>query len=183
MTGDVNGPESDLIGESVNNANARLRFFRLAFGVGTPDQLVRVSELAKTINDFYNEDTFSVSLGAVENQTKTDAKLLLLLILCCESGMARRGNVTISPALTITCEAQKLPDEHPLWQALTTRSEWPAELSAAQVHYPLAKETLKEMGLRLCFGRQNGKLSIWTEPEASNLTFSHEPSRHRQQGT
>lgn len=183
MAGDVSGPEADLIGESVNNANARLRFFRLAFGVGASDQMISVSDLTRIIDDFYSDESFSVTLNGVENLTKPDAKLLSLLLLCCESGMARRGSITISAALTLTCEAQKLPDEHPLWGALTEQSEWPPEVSAAQVHYPLAKEALAEMDLRLCFGRKGSKLAIWTEPQASNLTFSHEPSRHRLQGT
>ena len=32
MSGDMSGPELELISDSVANANARIRFFRIAFG-------------------------------------------------------------------------------------------------------------------------------------------------------
>ena len=40
MTGVPDGPEMDLIAESVGNANARIRFFRIAFGAAAADQRI-----------------------------------------------------------------------------------------------------------------------------------------------
>ena len=48
MSGAPEGPELQLINESVENANARLRFFRIAFGAASADQVISRSEILAT---------------------------------------------------------------------------------------------------------------------------------------
>ena len=51
MSGAQMGPELQLISESVENANARIRFFRVAFGIASPDQTIGAPELRGILDD------------------------------------------------------------------------------------------------------------------------------------
>ena len=45
MSGAATRPELALISDSVENANARIRYFRVAFGAASPGQRLRGSEI------------------------------------------------------------------------------------------------------------------------------------------
>ena len=51
MSQDMSGPEVSLISESVDNANARIRFFRIAFGSSSPGQMTGANEIASILRD------------------------------------------------------------------------------------------------------------------------------------
>ena len=51
MAGAEHGPEIALIAESVGYANARIRFFRVAFGTATADQRMARAEIASILAD------------------------------------------------------------------------------------------------------------------------------------
>jgi len=53
MESAAQGPELALISESVTNANARIRFFRIAFGAAGRDQRIGRSEVAGILADLY----------------------------------------------------------------------------------------------------------------------------------
>jgi len=110
LTGDVSGPEAGLINDSVSNANARLKFFRLAFGSFGGDQKIAATEINNILTAYYCDKGFNVIFDGCEDLSKSDVKMLFLLTLCCESGMGRRGRVTLYPDVSIQCKGDRLPN-------------------------------------------------------------------------
>ena len=53
------GPEVALISDSVANANARIRFFRIAFGHASPEQGTSRSEILSILQGYLWRDTAS----------------------------------------------------------------------------------------------------------------------------
>ena len=60
MSGAAGSPEMTLIGESIENANARIRFFRVAFGAAAPGSLLGNSEIRSIMADMYRGSRTSV---------------------------------------------------------------------------------------------------------------------------
>ena len=51
MDGAQGGPEMVLISESVANANARIRFFRIAYGIAQDEQRIGRAEVMSVLSD------------------------------------------------------------------------------------------------------------------------------------
>lgn len=183
LTGDIAGPEVELIGDSVTNANARLKFFRLAFGVAGADQMVSASEITNILNAYYCDKGYQVVFAGSEDMKKSDVKLLFLLALCCESGMTRRGKVTLYSDMMVRCEGDVLPNTHALFTLLRNGGVWPAELEAAQVHFPLARMALQAADLQIQCALNGQAFNVWTGADLPDVLINREPSRPLRQGT
>ena len=55
MGGPINTPELTLISDSVANASARIKFFRIAFGVASPEQTLGAPSVKAIVEDTYAE--------------------------------------------------------------------------------------------------------------------------------
>ncbi|MBL9060119.1 MAG: histidine phosphotransferase, partial [Mangrovicoccus sp.] len=87
LTGSGAGPEMALISESVTNAQARIRFYRLAFGAGKGGQNVTGAEAAEILRDVYGSSRLGVEWEPRGEILRPEAKLVFLLIQCLESAM------------------------------------------------------------------------------------------------
>ncbi|MCX7565482.1 histidine phosphotransferase family protein [Sulfitobacter sp. F26169L] len=132
------GPEMALVSESVMNASARIRFFRIAFGAaGT--QLVGRPEVVSILNDVYATSRLTVVWGPLEGQQRRMVRLTFLALMCMESGMPYGGRIEVSQDgdhLLLTGHADKLNIDADLWGLLNgaPREE---ELRPAQVQFAL----------------------------------------------
>lgn len=97
MSGDAAGPEIGLIGESVGNASARIRFFRIAFGA-TGDQLVGEGEVNSILTDLYDTSRLSPNWSVLEPVQRAEVRLAFLAMLCLETAMPYGGHIQISRA-------------------------------------------------------------------------------------
>lgn len=182
LTGDANGPEFDLIGESVANANAKLALFRLAFGSGGT-QTISTDALNEMLAGLYGDSGFTAAFETTGELSKSDAKLLLLLTLCCETAMNRRGKVTLTKELTVRCQGDVRPNKNALFTRLRNGLDWPEDIGAADVHFPLTELALSEASLQLQCALDGQTFNIWTKAHVSELLINREPSRHLRQGT
>jgi histidine phosphotransferase ChpT len=141
MSGAGGSPELTLISESIENANARIRFFRVAFGAAAPGSLIGNSEIRSIMADMYRGSRTSVDWRLENDPSRFEAKLALLLLLCLESALPWGGRLTVSQSgsgrwtLLATGERQKI-DEN-LWDLLANPlSE--TQVTASEVHFALA---------------------------------------------
>ncbi len=95
MSGDPAGPEIGLIGESVGNASARIRFFRVAFGAAG-DQLVGPAEVQSILRDLYETSRLSPNWQAERPVQRADVRLAFLAIMCMETAMPYGGRIDIT---------------------------------------------------------------------------------------
>lgn len=149
MEGGPPSPELVLIAESVAAANARIRFFRLAFGVSGSEQRLGRAEIAKVLADTYQGSRMSIDWLPNEPIPRAQAKLAFLAILVCESALAYGGRITVS--LTdgkwqVHAFADRLRIDPDLWDSLSNPS---ADLPPAQVHFALFPREIRQQSRRL----------------------------------
>ena len=151
MDGAAKTPELALIAESVANANARIRFFRVCFGAAAGDQRIARGEVAGILSDMTRGGRLQVEWISPPDLSRREVKLAFLLLQCLETAMAYGGRVRIEQGeqgWSMQAEAPRLKIDPALWEILTERHP-PAEIGAGQVHFALVPEELRSQGKRL----------------------------------
>ncbi|QCO56041.1 histidine phosphotransferase [Pseudorhodobacter turbinis] len=149
MEGSTPSPELILIAESVASANARIRFFRIAFGLSSTEQRLGRTEIAKVLADTSQGARVSLDWALTTDVSRADAKLAFLAIMCCETALAYGGRVKINlegSKLHITAQAERLRIEPSLWDSLATPTP---DLTPAQVHFALFAAEIAHQKRRL----------------------------------
>ena len=138
MTTPSLGPEMALISESVTNASARIRFFRIAFG-GASEQMVGRAEVLSILTDVYAGTRLNVVWEPEEAQPRKFLRLTFLALLCMETAMPYGGRIEVSQTgeqITVTGHADKFKVDTALWERLTD-SQTDHDLRPAQVQFGL----------------------------------------------
>jgi histidine phosphotransferase ChpT len=151
MDGSVNGPEMLLISESVAHANARIRFFRVAFGASSPDQRIGRTEVTAVLSDISHGSRVQFDWDSPNDLPRRDVKLVFLLILCLETALPFGGTIRIERSdqrWTLLASSAKLRAEPKLWECLINPAT-AVEIGAAQVQFALVPEEIKRQHRRL----------------------------------
>lgn len=151
LSGVQRSPELDLIEESIQSANARIRFFRIAYGSGDEDQFLGRPEITTTLQAAARSGRISYSWGPTGDQTRGRVRTAFLLLQCLESAMPVGGIITVTDfdgGWQIRAEADRLLVDPPLWESLTN-PRVRVEISAAQVHFALLADDLTRNKVRL----------------------------------
>ncbi|WP_299827648.1 histidine phosphotransferase family protein [uncultured Roseobacter sp.] len=138
MAGGTPGPEIDLIQESVGNASARIRFFRIAFGAAG-EQMMGRAEVTSILDDLMDGGRLDVAWGPLDPQPRGDVRMAFLALQCLENAMPYGGRIEVSnddSSWLLHGQADKLNIDEPLWNILATRDA-PADLRPAQVQFAL----------------------------------------------
>lgn len=138
MTTPSLGPEMALISESVTNASARIRYFRIAFGAAG-EQLVGRAETMSILKDVYADTRLTVVWGPVEGQSRKKIRLTFLALMCLETGMPYGGRIEVAQNgdnLIATGHADKFKIDAALWEAMGS-GETDNTLRPAQVQFGL----------------------------------------------
>lgn len=151
MENATTGPEMMLISESVGHANARIRFFRVAFGASSADQRIGRAEVAAIVADMTHGGRISVDWQSPADLARRDVKLLFLIILCLETAMPYGGKIQVhrgEQRWQIHATAAKLKVDAALWDALIDPSIR-SEIGPAQVQFLLVPEEIARQHRRL----------------------------------
>ncbi|WP_435168663.1 histidine phosphotransferase family protein [Falsirhodobacter sp. 1013] len=140
MSGAPQSPEMDLIASSVAQANARVRFFRVAFGVSAA-QTVGRAEVREILADMAGR--VKIDWAVPHDLTRAETKTLFLLIQCLETAMAFGGTITVDGARSLRAEARRLRDAAPQWAILEGTS---SDVTATHIHFALAAEEIQAAG-------------------------------------
>ena len=151
MDGSQGGPEMVLISESVANANARIRFFRVAYGLAQDDQRIGRSEVHSILSDVTRGGRLQIEWTSDADLSRAEVKLAFLLIQCLENAMAYGGRILVNGTdgrWQITGQADKLKIDTTLWEVLANPGANPP-ITPALVQFPLVAEELSTRGYRL----------------------------------
>lgn len=143
--------EMTLLAESVANANARVRFYRVAYGASSDDQSMRPSEIKGILDDITRGSRLNFVWNPDIPVSRRDVKLVFLILQCFESAMPYGGEVVVSlteGVWRIHGMASKLKIVPELWELLS-RHEAEVDLTPAQVQFALVPEMLAVTGRRL----------------------------------
>ncbi len=162
MDGATKGPEIALIAESVANASARIRFFRIGFGASSADQRIGRPEVQAILADLTRGGRLSVDWSGPTDLPRHEVKIAFLLFMCLETAMAYGGRISIERSETrcvLTGTAPRMKIDPDLWEVLSN----PAarfEVSAAQVHFALLPDELSRLGRSLLVEIRDGEIRL-----------------------
>ncbi|WP_235855880.1 histidine phosphotransferase family protein [Mesobaculum littorinae] len=154
MSGIAMTPEMSLITDSVKDANARIRFFRVAFGSAGAGQMIALREIRSILDDVHGRT--KVDWQADADMTRAEAKLAFLLILCLESSMPRGGTITLRRDETtwrFYAKGDRMAPKPSLWALAAAIQPSPQgdpedEVSPGDVHFALAGHAAEAAGAR-----------------------------------
>jgi histidine phosphotransferase ChpT len=158
LSGIAQSPEMALIAESVAAAQARIRFFRIAYGPADAGLPLGRAEVTATLTAVARGGRLAYSWDAEGEVARRDAKAIFLLLQCMETAMPLGGEIRVRRIATgweIVAEGEKMIVDETLWTSLLSRVRPP--VTAAQVQFALLPQTLSAMGkvlaLKLALGR------------------------------
>ena len=151
LSGLADSPEMALIAESVENANMRIRFFRIAFGAAADGQMVGAREIATVLAPGADGRKIEIDWALEGDQPRTAVKVIFLILQCFETAMPWGGRVKVShdgDHWKVAGEAERLKVEHGVWELLSNPAA-EVDLAAAQVHFALVGPELARQGRKL----------------------------------
>ena len=151
MSGAANGQELALISESVANANAQIRFFRVAFGTASPDQVIGRSEIAGLMADITAGGRLRIDWRVAADVRRGEARLACQVIMCLDSPLPMGGEITVDmdgDGWLLTGRGPKLRIDQDKWDIMVNPT-LPHDLTAAMVHFGLAPDSARRLGRSL----------------------------------
>jgi histidine phosphotransferase ChpT len=150
-------PELNLISESVDNATARVKFFRIAFGMASAGQMTGQQEM---VSIFKGLDTprLTHKWKVDQDMPREEVKLACLMLLCAETALPRGGEICISNTngqWTVSARSDKLATPPDLWAHLSSVTSADG-LKPSQVQFLLAPLQADGLGRRISTQSEEG---------------------------
>lgn len=149
LPGSGRSDEIALIAESVTALTARIRFYRIAFGMTHGDQMISRSEVLSILTDLHPSGRISITWSSPADLPRAEVKAAFLLLLCAEQGLRSTGRVHVlrdSTGWSMSLTSPRLDPGAGHWALLTADDT--ADISPAEVQFPLALQTLASIGRR-----------------------------------
>jgi histidine phosphotransferase ChpT len=148
LAGGGRGDEVALISESVTTLNARIRFYRVAYGIARPDQSIARNEVTAILADLFPSGRITVTWTSPSDLPRAEVKAIFLLLLCAEQALRSGGRIAVlrdGAGWSLTLTSPRLRHDAALW-SLTRSPTLPPDLEPAQVQFPLAGQALAQLG-------------------------------------
>lgn len=138
--------EIALINESVENANARIRFFRIAYGASRAGQVVTRAEVMSVLAASARGGRFTYFWQVEGDQPRLEVRIAFLFLQCFEAAFPAGGDIHVTfedRKWCLTANGPRTKIEPVLWEGLTNpRIRYTH--SAAQVQFAMLPDLLKE---------------------------------------
>lgn len=157
---DDNSPELDLISQSVENANAKIRYFRISFGATSTKHFLGRQEVLSILAASAKGGRFAYFWQIETDQPRSEIQIAFLLMQCFETALPMGGDIHIrlnGDQWELKANGPRLAMEPALWAALTDPQVTIAH-TAAQVQFALLPNVLAEVGKTLEISVQDEKV-------------------------
>lgn len=151
LLGDLNGersPELDLVSDSAARANAKLGYFRIAFGNASADSQISAAAVTRILDAMFAGGRFRLHWQVADDTIlRAEVKLALLLVLCIENALKIGGTCTVmksGPTWIIDGTGPRVEPEQDLWRLLT-HLEPVGDLSSKDVQFAVASDTARQL--------------------------------------
>lgn len=155
------GAEISLISESVDNANARVRFFRITFGMASAGQSTGPTEMVSIFKDL-GTSRLTFSWGPEGEISREETKLAGLLVMCIETALPRGGAISVKyehEKWVICARADRLEPAADLWARLGAVASADG-LKPSQIQFLLAPLQAELLGRRITHRADEGVLHL-----------------------
>lgn len=161
LTGATPGPEMELISASVHNANARIRFFRIAFGAAGQQMMGR-TEIMSVLKDISKTGRIEMLWVPSDPHPRPMVRLAFLAVLCCETALPQGGSIRVDQEddrWKVTATGGAVSLDPALWNTL---GEAPVSTngSSATVQFPLLAEMVEKLGRKVEFDHDLERVEI-----------------------
>ncbi|MBV1927447.1 MAG: histidine phosphotransferase [Rhodobacteraceae bacterium] len=161
LTGGAQGPEMDLISDSVEHAEARIKFFRIAYGAAG-EQMMGRAEVVSVLDDIGRGRRLVTEWQPTEPQERADVRMAFLAVQCFETAMPYGGTVTLSvenSKWTIVGTAEKIKFDADIWAGLSQNTTQ-AKITPALVQFALLPVVVSELGRKINVVQTETQLTI-----------------------
>ncbi|WP_338547993.1 histidine phosphotransferase family protein [Roseovarius phycicola] len=145
----LQSPELSLISQSVAYANARIRFFRLAFGMASEDQMTGAEEVNAILQDLQIDGRLQISAFPQGVHPRSQVRAILLAILCAEQAVPFGGQISISEqngTWVVSAQSDRLKPDPELWKLLNDVN-LAHSLTPAAVQFAILPDLLPGIGM------------------------------------
>lgn len=162
----ASSPEMALILESAGHANARIRYFRIAFGQCAPDQRIARGEVMGVISDTAAGGRVKIAWDSPADLHRREVKLAFLALMCLETAMVQGGEIAVTygdDGWALVAKAPRLRREAALWDGFDTLDGANFDdISAGHVHFALlALEAARQhRSIVVSGGEADGQMTI-----------------------
>ena len=153
LTDGDTGAEMDLINESVQNASARIRYFRIAFGSASEEQTVGRSEILSVLSATARGGRFDYLWQVDGDQPRRLVRCALLMLQALETALPMGGNIQVhkdDETWVMRAEGPRFNVEPALWDNLLS-PQVGYKHTAAQVQFALLPSVMAEASRTLQF--------------------------------
>lgn len=151
-----------MISESVENANARIRFFRIAFGAASAGQTVPLDEIRGILADMTRGSRIRFRWEPETGLDRPRIKLAFLILLCFEAVLPFGGEVTVraEPGRWIAAAtAERVTPAPDLW-ALLADPGAEVDITPAQVQFALVAGAARAAGRPVATAIEEAGISV-----------------------
>lgn len=162
MTLDVQGPEIVLIEDSVKNANARIRFFRIAFGHANEGQTIGRAEILSVLSGLAYGGRLSYVWQPEGDQDRRCVKIAFLVLLCLETALPLGGEVEITKTddqWRLYAQGARVVVDPDLWENLQDGID-PENLTSALVQFGLLSSLLNQSKRHCSMSHNDGSITV-----------------------
>ncbi|TCL09455.1 histidine phosphotransferase ChpT [Shimia isoporae] len=162
LSGAASAPELSLISESVQNANAKIRFFRVAFGQASANQQVGEQEILTILDNVAIGARMMVDWTVQGHVERAELRMAFLAILCFESALPFGGVVSVqheNGKWQLIGESEKLRVDETLWSALESGNP-PEDLAPNKVQFGLLPHAAAQLGRKVSTSQTETRLEL-----------------------
>ena len=167
MTGSgAASPEMELISGSVQDASARIRFFRIAFGSAAGQGNVSRREIRSILRAVGTGSRMAIDWQVEGDAPRDRVQVAFLVLQCFESSMPMGGEVTVSEVggvWRMTATGRRLSPDEALWNGLLDPEALP-QVTASRVQFALLPQVLQLSGLTLATDLDAERLTVEISP-------------------
>jgi histidine phosphotransferase ChpT len=139
--GAASGPELQLVAESCASAQARLSFYRVAFGARAGAEALSASEAARLAQGYLGDTQLDLDWTVTAAVARAEAQLAFLGVMCAEATLPRGGALRVAREdgrWRLAAEGPRILADTAGWELLQgAKAPEPGDVPPAQVEFLL----------------------------------------------
>ena len=162
LTDGDTGAEMELINESVQNASARIRYFRIAYGAASEEQLVSRTEVLSILSAIARGGRLNYIWRIDGDQPRRLVRCALLMLQALEAALPMGGDIQVAlegDTWVMYGEGPRLSVDQELWGNLLSPQAG-FQYTASHVQFALLPGVLEEAGRRMQFSHGPNHLVV-----------------------
>ncbi|MCC1491874.1 histidine phosphotransferase family protein [Cognatishimia sp. F0-27] len=160
--GDANAPEMTLIRESCESATARIRFFRVAFGSASENQIMSARDIASTLAGVSKGARMRGIWQVDGDLPRGQVQLAFLAHLCCETALPQGGEITVTRSgddWTIRAQGPRIAIDESTWARLAGHGK-DTPITPDRVQFVLLADLALQRGVTLATRTDEATIQI-----------------------